>query len=271
MILEIHSFEEYASFINEISTDPRYSDPHFAYNERNLYDALKKKGQRAFVSLKDEKVVGLFVWLILSDDRYIEMIIGLSKEGAAYAEMLTYLEERYPGYQMDLVLNPQNDVLCHLLGSKNASFVVEQQKMVWVKEAQTVSDRQIVVYSPEWKEQYCAMHRTDTFWTAEKVLAARDKFRVLLAIEDGRVVGYLDVTYCYEENEPYVLYVKPEYARMGYEQALLAAAIELNKPHGMMVLVDVDAPDEIEIFRSAGFETVEGQNSILATYKCKRK
>lgn len=271
MILEIHSFEEYADFINEISADPRYSDPHFIYNESNLYDALKKKGQRAFVSLKDEKVAGLFVWLILPDERFMEMIIGLSKEETAYAEMLAYLEERYPGYQMDFVLNPKNDVLRHLLRSKNASFAAEQQKMVWVKEAQTVSNRQIVAYSPECKEQYCSIHTTDVYYTAEKVLAARDKFRVLLAIEDDRVIGYLDVTYCYEENEPYVLYVKPEYARMGYEQALLAAAIELNKPHGMMVLVDVDAPDEIEIFRAAGFEAVEGQNSIYATYKCQRK
>ena len=63
-----------------------------------------------------------------------------------------------------------------------------------------VSTSQIEVYSEKWREQYCALHRTDTYWTAERILLARDRFRVLLAIGDGQVQGYLDVTYGYDEN-----------------------------------------------------------------------
>ena len=35
----------------------------------------------------------------------------------------------------------------------------------------------------------------------------------------------------------------------------------------MMVLVDVDALEDIEIYNAAGFKKAEGQNSIYATYK----
>ena len=111
------------------------------------------------------------------------------------------------------------------------------------------------------------MHRIDTYWTADRVLAAQDRFRVLLVIKDQQVQGYLDVTYCFDQNEPYDLFVKPELAHQGYELALLAKAIELNKPREMMALLDVDASEEIEIFSAAGFEKVEGGNSMHAAYR----
>ena len=48
---------------------------------------------------------------------------------------------------------------------------------------------------------------------------------------------------------------------------LLQAAIKMNKPKKMMVLVDVNNYDEIEMFRSIGFVSVAGTNSVYATYK----
>ena len=41
----------------------------------------------------------------------------------------------------------------------------------------------------------------------------------------------------------------------------------MNKPKKMMVLVDVTNYDEIEMFRSIGFVSVAGTNSVYATYK----
>ena len=37
-----------------------------------------------------------------------------------------------------------------------------------------------------------------------------------VAVEDGKVVGYMDVTYTFKENEPFDLFVLEEYRRMGY-------------------------------------------------------
>ena len=101
-------------------------------------------------------------------------------------------------------------------------------------------------------------------WTAEKVIDAQDRFRIILAIENDEVVGYIDITYQYDENEPYDIFVKEEHRGSGYEEAMLAKAIELNKPRGMMLLIDVDRFSEITMYESLGFVKAEKENSITA-------
>lgn len=113
MIKEIHSFAEYEGFINELARDPIYSDPHFTYSKENLYRSLKREGEYAFVVLGNGVAEGLFIWLVLPEDRYIEMIIGYTREEKAFAEMLSYMEQNYYGYSMDFVFNPLNAAISH--------------------------------------------------------------------------------------------------------------------------------------------------------------
>ncbi len=265
MIQETHSFDEYEDFIRELATHPLYSDPHFTYDKDNLYRSLKAKDMHAFVVSENGITVGLlFVWIVLPDDRYIEMLIGFTKKEEAFAEMLAYMEKNYCGYQMDFVFNPHNTAISRLLKLKGAIFDPEQQKMILIGPVPNVSTNHIELLSDKWTKQYCDLHSTDTYWTAERILAAQDIFRVLLAIKDGQIKGYLDVQCCYDINEIYALFVKPEAAQQGYELALLAKAVELNRPNQMMVVVDVDAKEEIKLYTSAGFIRMEGQNSIAA-------
>lgn len=265
-VIEIHLFEKYENYIKDITADHNYTDPHFLYCSDNLYGALKKENHKAYIILQNEEVVGLFVWLIVPEENYIEMIIGLTRLEIAFEEMLSFIEEEYPHFQMDFVINPKNYAIRYVLEERQAAFETEQQKMLWVREVSLETKFQVELITPEYEEQYISLHRGDTYWTAEKVLHAKDRFRVYVAIRDKKIIGYLDVTYCYDENEPYDLWVKEEYANMGYEQALLQIAVEQNKPNGMMVLVDVDAYKEINIYEAVGFEVVEGQNSVYATY-----
>ena len=111
---------------------------------------------------------------------------------------------------------------------------------------------------------YCAIHNKDMYWTGEKVMQAQDRFRTFLAIHDGKVVGYMDVTYIFQENEPFDLFVLEEYRRRGYGRKLLAKALEMNQPNGMMLLVDVDNDPAIRLYESMGFVKVQGQNNLTA-------
>ena len=269
MIQEIHSFDEYEDYILELATHPYYSDPHFSYDKDNLYRSLKAKDEYAFVVLENGTTAGLFVWIVLPDDRYLELLIGFTRKEEAFTEMLSYMEENYCGYHMDFVFNPLNAAISRPLKLKGAIFDPEQQKMILTGPTPNVSTTQIELLSEKRTKQYCDLHNVDTYWTAERILSAQDRFRVLLAIKDGQVQGYLDVQYCYEINEIYDLYIKPEAAQHGYELALLEKAIELNKPHQMVVVVDVDSEAEIELYTAAGFTRMEGQNSITASYQAK--
>ena len=53
--------------------------------------------------------------MILPDEKYIEMLIGLSNEESSIQEMLTFIEDEYKGYQLDFVVNPQHNLFCNLL------------------------------------------------------------------------------------------------------------------------------------------------------------
>lgn len=267
VIEAINSFEGYHNFISDVSSDPRFCDPHFAYDPDNLYGSLHRENEYAFAVMTGGKIQGLFVWLINSDERYIELLIGLTRHEAAFSEMLSRLEERYCGYRADFVINPQNEAMTRVLNGRNAVFDKEQQKMLLTGAAPDTTADCVEEYSEKWREQYCALHRTDTYWTAERVLSASDRFRVLLAVQDNRIVGYLDVTYGCDINEPYDLWVRPELPFGEYALPLLAEAAKRNGANQMMALVYTEATEEIEAYAAAGFAKVEGQNSVYASYR----
>ena len=257
MIQEIYSFDEYEGFISELTNHPLYSDPHFTYDKNNLYCSLKSKDKHAFVVLENGICKGLFVFIILPSDRYVEM--------------LEYMEKNYCGYQIDFVFNPQNIAIYKPLKLKGAIFEPEQMKMIQGGTVPNVSTNNIEQLSDKWMKQYCDIHDTDTYWTGERIVSGLDKFRVFLVVKDGQVLGYLDVQSCYDINEIYALYVKPEALHQGYELSLLTKAIELNKPNQIMVVVDANNKEEIALYSAAGFVKLEGQNSITAYMNKKDK
>lgn len=270
MIKRLNSLTEYMGFINEVNSDPSFSDPMLSTEEQiqfNLLDAPSRSNNQIFGVFDGEKLIGLFVFLVLKDEAYAEMLVGLSKNKASYDEMISYLKESLNGYNVDFIYNPNNDLLHSSLLSVNAQLETEQQKMVLKNEVTRESDHQIELFSERYKEQYIAIHSTEGYWTAEKVINALDRFRVILAIENDEVVGYIDVTYKYEENEPYDVFVKETHRKKGYAKAMLAKAIELNKPNAMMLLVDIDNTAAIALYESLGFVKVLGENNISAHLK----
>ncbi|WP_251209541.1 GNAT family N-acetyltransferase [Acetatifactor aquisgranensis] len=136
--------------------------------------------------------------------------------------------------------------------------------MVLKRDVPCQSSHKIQLYSPKYREQYLALHSDDGYWTAEKVIDASDRFRIILALEEDTVVGYMDITHKFEENEPFDLFVKEEYRRRGYGRAILAKAIELNRPKAMMLLVDTDNTAAISLYESLGFDRFVGGNNITA-------
>ena len=84
MLEEITSLDEYEAFIKDICSDACYVDPHYLYDSNNLYGAFEKKDQHVYVNIYNGSIDGIFVLLILPTEKYIEMIIGLSKSEHAY-------------------------------------------------------------------------------------------------------------------------------------------------------------------------------------------
>ncbi len=267
MIRILDSTTEYIGFINNVNSDPDFSDPMLRNEEQircNLLSASNNPNNLVLGVFDGEIVTGLFVFLVLEDEKYIEMLVGLSKEKSAYDEMFAYLKGHFNSYDADFVYNPNNHLLRSALKNENAQFETEQQKMILKNEVCFESNHQIELYSEKYREQYISMHSTECYWTAEKVINAPDSFRIILALENNEVVGYIDITHKYNENEPYDIFVKEYFRNKGYAKAMLAKAIELNKPNGMMLLVDIDNTAAIALYESLGFVKSAGENSICA-------
>ena len=54
---------------------------------------------------------------------------------------------------------------------------------------------------------------------------------------------------------------------MGYGRKLLAKALDMNRPNGMMLLVDVDNEPAIRLYASMGFAKAQGQNNLTAHWR----
>ena len=55
---------------------------------------IKSKDKHAYVVLENGITKGLFVFIVLPDDRYVEMLIGFTKEEEAFIEMLEYIDRK---------------------------------------------------------------------------------------------------------------------------------------------------------------------------------
>lgn len=267
MLKILSSTSEYIDFAASINSDPDFSVPVYSSASelhQRLLDAPKQPNKLVLGCFKGGAMLGLFVFLVEEQERYLEMLMPLSRSARAYDELPAFLRERYPGWQCDFVYNPGNYLLHGLLERSGAEFDTEQAKMVLAQEPPIVSDSRIELYCPKYLEGYSTLHLTDLYWTADKVLAAPERFRVILAVENGEVAGYIDVTTDYDENEIFDFFVKDSFRRKGLGRALLSKAIELNRPRGMMLTVNVDNAPAIALYESMGFKKIQGQNCIVA-------
>jgi len=263
MIKKLKNIDEYIDFINKINKTDNYSDPMLSNEvqiKNNLLESVNKKDNITFGIFDNNNIIGFFIFLVIEEEKYAEMIVGLSDNALAYKELFKYLFDNYKGYKMDFVYNPNNNYLNDILKEYNASFEIEQQKMQLIKFNNIKRKNEVTLYSDKYKEEYINLHQSDTYWTGEKVLTALDKFKVILAIKDNKVIGYVDITHKYEENEPYDVYVKEEYRNKGIATDMLSYAIELDKNKRIMLLVDIDNDNAIKLYEKLGFEKVKGNN-----------
>lgn len=128
----IKNLESWTDFIKEVNKDPRFTNPTTATPEAyesKIIQTVDDPEKLVLGILEDGIQQGLFVFSILKDDRYVEMLAGFSRSGEAYEAMAEYLLEHFPGFEADFVFNPANDLLTELLKRRGAEIDQEQQYM----------------------------------------------------------------------------------------------------------------------------------------------
>ena len=270
MIKSVTTINEYDGFINSFLDNTEFSDPHLTARieaGEKLEDMIARNDHHCFVTENANGISGLFILLEIPKEKYLEMLIGITRDESAVEELLSFIAKNYPGYEADFVFNPRNYLIKDGLTKRGADFDKEQLKMVYTHKMPECKTPCVEPLSAEYTEQYLEMHSKDVYWTGEKVIKASDRFKTFVAIENSTVVGYIDVTHCFAENEPYDILVKEEYRRKGYGRQLLVKALQENEPKDMMLLVDFDNEPAINLYESLGFIKKESGNLLTAYWK----
>ncbi len=266
-IKDIHEYREY---IDSFIRDEKYSDPHLTARieaGESLDDMIAKKDNHCFVTDDRGEITGLYIFLIIPEEKYLEMLIGITRNESSVEELLSFIEKNYPEYEADFVFNPRNHLIKNSLERRGADFDKEQIKMVYTHKMSECETASIEPLSDTYIDQYLEMHSKDVYWIGEKVIKAPDRFKTFIAVENGIVTGYIDVTHCFAENEPYDILVKKEYRGKGYGRQLLAMALRENEPKDMMLLVDFDNMPAINLYESLGFVKKENENLLTAYWQ----
>ena len=186
-----------------------------------------------------EELKGVFFLIYEPKDKYFELIGGYAEETAVYRDFFGFMKKTYLGNTLDMVVNPQNRALIDAAELEGVKFDEEQIELRLDDFCPTNVSCEAVPFSEKYKDEYKAMHEDyENYWTAEKVIAAKDTFRIYIALVNKKAIGYIDVTYTKSENEIYNLFVIPEYRNLGYESALIQEAVANNNGSGMIFIIN---------------------------------
>lgn len=254
----IEKTDQVMEFALSFLGDPMFADPnHESEKEfRESFDKyLAKPETNRTIGIYDgETLTGVFSFLVIPEEKYVEMLVALSRSEDADRQMMAYLREHFSGYECFFVYNPRNQILHRLIEAQNAKFDTEQMKMDLKPGREYAPSDNVIPYSDSYKAGYMAIHEEEeNYWKAEKVLSRPDRFHVFLALDNGEVVGYIDMEHSHDVSEPFGLFVCPAYRRKGYGRQLLETAIVSNQPKGMMLHVDVDNVPAMNLYSSLGF------------------
>lgn len=270
MIRTLSSVEPYRDFIRSFSNDPVLSDPMLAteaQRQKHLYEVPADPCACLLGSFAGETLTGLFVFLILEKDRYVQMLAGLTRSRKACAEALDFLTSRCAGYGADFVFNPCNAVLRALLKERGCIMDPEQLRLRWTREVPVSDLSGIFPLEEPHRARYCALHSRGVYWTAERVLAAPERFHVLLALDGGEAVGYLDLHCGETEHEIYDLFVAETHRRRGYGKKLLVQAVQISRSHGLIAVLDADFSAALALFSAQGFVPEPGGEMQTARWE----
>ena len=270
MIQTIEAWEPYAPFLQQIAAEaPGIGGEAKLFSK--LAEAFGKENSLAFGAFDGAQMTGLFAFDPL-EERYFVTSCWLTRSEEAGREMLAHLKAAYPGYGVEVAFRPENTILRQLLEEVGAAVFPVQQNMERRGPVPAVDTLGTEPLSKEHESRYFALHRDsdpdgETYWTGEMVAADPSSFLVLLALEHGVPVGYLDLAIGNEGNNVSDLFVDRSHRRKGWGRKLLARAIEYTGPKPLTLQVDEDNAAAIGLYESMGFRLMADGSWVDAIWR----
>ncbi|MDR3276733.1 MAG: hypothetical protein LBT11_05945 [Treponema sp.] len=220
-------------------------------------------------------ITGLGAFLHDPAGSYLECLGGFYDNEADFALILGYLRGKFRDHRIDFVYPPENTTALGYLQRAGAVFEKAQrcfeigpQDFIPKPARQAIDSTvpEIVPLSDPLRAEYCRIHQDEgRYWTAERVMAAPETFKVFLSMDGDRAAGYIDSTYNKDPAEIYDLFIVEDYWGTGRDEALLNRAISELLTGRNRLFVQVDADDASIAALYTGFGALETSRSQTAS------
>ena len=273
MIETVRSWEPYEPFLHQYAAE----DPTVAGEEQLLADTARvfaAAGSLCFCAVEETETAGLFAF-VPAEEGYLVTQLWLTRSEGAGREMLAHFWEDNKVHGVEFTFRPQNTLLRKLLMEAGATVFPVQRDMRLTGPAPAMDTAGIVPLRAGYEGGYFALHRAadpegETYWTGEMVAADREGFGVLLAVEGGVPVGYLDLSLGEAGNNVGDLFVAPDHRRKGWGRKLLTEAVRRTLPRPLTLQVDGDNAAARALYEAMGFRYVPGSERVDAIWRIPR-
>lgn len=236
--------------------------------------AVSAEGSLCFAAEEEGETTGFFAFVPEGDGYWVNSLWLTRSEGAG-REMLAHLRDLGSIQGVEFTFRPQNVLLQKLLMEAGATVFPVQRDMRLTGPAPAMDTAGIVPLRAGYEGGYFALHRAadptgETYWTGEMVAADREGFGVLLAVEGGVPVGYLDLGLGEAGNNVGDLFVAPDHRRKGWGRKLLTEAVRRTLPRPLTLQVDGDNAAARALYEAMGFRYVPGSERVDAIWRIPR-
>lgn len=260
MIKIINSINEYYDFIKNIDKEENFCNP-FSY-DFNKYEQIANKNY-TFITLKNGDLTGVYAFLIIEEEKYIELLFSSSKDKDSYQEMLDNLLNKFEGYSFYFAYNPNNYLMNDLLKKYNAKFDKIQKQMIYKGKYDFIVSQNIFLLTNETFDDYKKIHRDEGYWDSDKIINSQNHCAFILKYKEC-VIGHIDLYISEKLNMITDIYVQPNYRNKGYGKELLIQGILISKNKEFVLQVDIDNEIAIHLYKKIGFEFDKLNDTILA-------
>ena len=203
---------------------------------------------------RGDELTGAIVFIIDADSRYYEAVWVLTEDAEAVREAVQYLKDNHPDFSGDWVMNPRNTVALNALKELGAEVVESLEGYIFDGVVKFDADEGIIPLDEKHYAEYIAMHSKDVYWTAEKVIAS-EKFATWLAVENGLVVGYIDIFLDQNLSEIYDWQAPNDVTKSALVRAAISGA-------GSQVMMMLEGDSEADILKDIGFKRIPRRDNI---------
>jgi hypothetical protein len=252
-------YEEISAFVNRILDKNHYPDDFI------------------LVSYDDKNISAVACFTVEKEDKYLECIGGFFDCYIDFITVLEKLKTDYKSFMLDFVIRPENVLLQKWLHKKGAIFD-ETEYCYRIKKHNFIlnepSNLNVIELHDErsdYIQQYTQIHDdNERYWTATRVIAAPDIFKIFGLIENNKLIGYVDISCKADPAEIYDLKITNKDNYNEYCRYLLRTALtklfDLENIKSLIVLAGESNTKDTEIYSEIGgvlFDTSQNIRILL--------